>query len=63
MLPLSLKVIGNSFGVSSKDLFPILFPNLVSLDYSNKVPAFKYFSNKITKPEYKKYCEEFKGKK
>jgi hypothetical protein len=62
MLPLSLKVIGNSFGVSSKDLFPILFPNVTSLDYSGKVPAFKYFNN-ITKEEYKEYSKEFKNKK
>jgi hypothetical protein len=62
MLPLSLKVIGKSFGVSAKDFFPFLFPNVASLDYSGKVPSFKYFNN-ITKEEYKKYSKEFKNKK
>jgi len=63
MLPFSLRSIGTAFGVAQKDFFPILFPNFANLNYSGKVPAFKYFNRKISKEEYKEYCKEFKGKK
>jgi hypothetical protein len=62
MLPLSLKIIGESFGVNNKDLFPLFFPNFVPLEYSGKVPSYKYFNN-INKSEYKEYCKVFKNKK
>jgi hypothetical protein len=61
MLPLPLRILGQAFGVSAKDLFPLFFANYVSLFYNGEVPAYKVFKN-ITKSEYKKYCNDFKNK-
>lgn len=43
MLPMSLKLLGKSFGVEEKGQFPIFFFKKDTLEYVGKLPDIKYF--------------------
>lgn len=43
MLPMSLKLLGKSFGVEEKGQFPIFFSKKDTLEYVGKLPDIKYF--------------------
>jgi DNA polymerase type B, organellar and viral len=62
LLPASLRALAIAFNVENKGIFPYRFVNKpdMSLGYSGPVPGYEYF-DKITKTEYKSYCETFKG--
>ena len=56
LLPSSLRKLGKSFNIESlKGIFPYA---LSDINYSGKVPEFKYFSN-ITIEKYNKYRDSF----
>ena len=62
LLPCSLRKLAIGFNIENKGIFPYRFvnkPNMPLL-YSGPVPGYEYF-DKITKTEYKAYCESFKG--
>lgn len=63
LLKSSLMKLAKSFNVIDKGIFPYEFVNnpQTSLDYSGKVPEFKYFSN-ITSNDYNNYSKTFNSK-
>ena len=70
LLPASLNSLGKSFNIENKkSIFPFSFINQkeISLDYSGRVPEYKYFpkaySNDFTLEDYTTYCEHYKNKK
>jgi hypothetical protein len=60
MLNGSLRDLTKSFGVESKLIFPVLFPNINNLGYKGTVPSINYFNN-ITTDLYQRYQDSFRG--
>ena len=63
LLQSSLKKLAKSFNVVDKGIFPYEFVNdlNIPLNYSGKVPEYKYFSN-ISSEQYNEYVSSFNSK-